>query len=178
MNSNELIILPDEGHGHAVYDHAAKLHHQTEAPILVSGATRDPEAMNSYGLKSCLERGLPIVPVSSQIDRIIDLHGVDPDAIHHEPDSQNTLQNAQNSAQWVLEEAPHVQQIHLVKIFFAMQRTRLTFKKSFQDVGLASVKITPHTIFEMRELKLFLIRLGLGVEDLLKIRKYRKLGHL
>ncbi len=176
LTKSEIIIVPDEGYSNGIYKRAIKLHNKLNCQIIVSGADRNPETQQSYGLKRLLEKTLTPIPVYQQISKMLDA-GVSKNAIIYESKSNNTKENAVNSLAIMKEKFPETRQIHLIGSLEGILRRYLTFKKTLSDFKIEA-KISPSPTYDVFPSHLAFYRLILVPSEFLRIYRYRKMGDL
>lgn len=174
---NVVIIIPDEGYTSQIYDTGAKLYHKLCrqgfcCKIIVTGRTRDLITMQSYGVKKFLERFVEIIPVKTQLKRLLKCDIPSKNLIH-ENKSLNTRENAVFSLQLCHD----VNVVYLLGTAEIMPRRFLTFKKALRDLSL-NLKIKTVPVFYFSSPIIFLFRIFLLPGELFRIWKYKKLGHL
>jgi uncharacterized SAM-binding protein YcdF (DUF218 family) len=176
-----VIVIPDEGYITGIYDKAVKIYNRLvkkgKIPlVIVSGATRDPIKMGSYGFKKYLEKYFQIITVERQIERL-KAGGVCGRDIYYESSSLHTRQNALYSLKVIKRLKIQTQTVYVVGSFEVMLRKYLTFKKAGEDVGL-KIKIKAIPAFQYFPIWLTVARIALVFSEFWRIRKYHKLGHL
>jgi uncharacterized SAM-binding protein YcdF (DUF218 family) len=176
-----IIIVPDEGYTADIYSTAVKIYEDLikkgSLPIIiVSGATREPQKMKSYGLKKILEKFFKIIPVQEQIEGMKS-RGIPPEDILQESQSGNTRENAMSSFEIFVQFNFQAEIVYLVGSAEVMLRKYLTFKKARNYFGL-NVKIKAVPVFNSLPLKLLIVRLLLIPGEFWRIIKYHKLGHI
>lgn len=176
-----VIVVPDEGYTAGIYSAAVKIYEDLikkgSIPlIIVSGATRDPQKMKSYGLKKFLEKFFKIIPVQKQI-AWMKSRGIPAKDIIYERRSMNTRENAVKSLQKMKQLDIFPESIHLIGSVGVMRRKYLTFKKASEEAGL-NVEIRAVPVVQLFPIKLLVVYLLLIPGEILRIRKYRKLGHI
>ena len=175
-----VIIVPDEGYTEDVYSKSVEIYKKLANKgliplIIVSGATRDPKKMKSYGIKNYLEKFFEIIPVEKQIGRM-NSQGISAEDIIYEKESMNTRENAVNSLE-IIKSDILADVIYLVSSVEVILRKCLTFRKASKDIGL-NVKIKPVLVIQLFPIKLITLRLLIVAGEFWRIIKYRKLGHI
>jgi uncharacterized SAM-binding protein YcdF (DUF218 family) len=176
-----VIVIPDEGYIVMIYKKAVGIYKHLikkgKTPlVIVSGATRDPVMMKSYGIKKRLEKHFPIIPAEEQIRGMVS-EGVSRDDIWHESQSGNTRENAMYTFELLGRFNLNAKKMFLFGSAEVILRKYLTFRKA-RDEFSSEIKIRPVPVFQWFPLKLTGARLIVAIEDLYKIWKYHKLGHL
>lgn len=177
----ELIVVPDEGYSVSIYRKAADLYLSyrkkgVSTMIIVSGATRNPVAMNSYGLKKFIEDFFKIIPINEQV-RYLEHLGVKSNDIYCECGSTNTRENAINSMGVIKEFNLELNQIHVIGSVEGILRKFLTFRKANIDLGL-NLKVKAISVISLFPISLLFARLLLVPGEFIRIWKYHKIGHL
>lgn len=175
-----VIVVPDEGYTADIYSKAVKIYKMLVKKgliplIMVSGATRNPEKIKSYGLKKYLEKFFEIIPVQEQIEGLRS-QGVSADDIVYESESLNTRENAVNSLN-IIKNNIHTNVIYLVGSAEVILRKYLTFKKVIKDINL-NVEIRLASVIQPFTIRLIAVRMLLVPGEFGRIIKYHKLGHI
>lgn len=172
-----VIIVPDEGYTSSLYRKAASIYFRSgQIPIIISGADRDPIIMKSYGIKKRMEGLFQAIPIKKQMDLLHGV-GVNEDHIIHENKSLHTRENALNSLMIIREKMPDTKVIYLVSLKGSLLRKYLTFEKARRELSL-NVEIKIRFPWGIWPLHVALGQLIMIPGELLRIYKYRKLGHL
>jgi hypothetical protein len=180
LSVDVVIIIPDEGYTKSIYTKAVQIYHQLKEEdktsiILISGMTRNPITMKSYGLKRALEKYFIVISIKEQIAYLMK-SGVKEKHIIHEDMSHNTRENAINSLM-LLKQVYTVTNVYLICSVEGVLRKYLTFYKARTDLHMCFyMRIVP--VFQIFPLKLLCARLCLVPGELFRIIRYKKLGHL